>query len=195
MLSVVIAAEKADWPVVSTLAALVPAAAHGTVRDVILVDRHASPAMERIADVAGCHLENFAGSRGAALARGAQLARGPWLMFISPGAVLEPGWADDVTRFIEAMEHDGKLRAATFTAVADPHEPQTAIAQLRSLATLFRAGTDALLIRKSFYDTLRGHRAEAGNPERDLVARIGRKNRTKLRARIIAPARETASDR
>jgi hypothetical protein len=190
MLSVVIAAETTDWPVVSTLAALVPAAANGTVRDVILVDRHASPAMERIADVAGCHLENFAGSRGGALAKGASLARGPWLMFIAPGAVLEPGWADDVTRFVEAMEHDGKLRAATFTAVANPHEPQTIVAGLRRFAHLLRTDTDGLVIRKSFYETLRGHRAESADPERDLIARIGRRNRTKLRAQIVAPPRE-----
>lgn len=194
MLSVVIAAEKADWPVVSTLASLVPAAAHGAVRDVILVDRHASPAMERVADVAGCHLENFTGSRGAALARGASLARGPWLMFISPGAVLEPGWADDVTRFVEAMEHDGKLRAATFTTVADPHEPMTVLAGLRSFLRMLRADTDGLVIRKSFYETLRGHHADAAHPEHEFIARIGRRNRTKLRARIIAPPRETYSE-
>jgi hypothetical protein len=189
MLSVVIAAETTDWPVVSTLAALVPAAAHGTVRDVILVDRHASVAMERIADVAGCHLENISGPRGAALAKGASIARGPWLMFMTPGAVLEPGWADDVTRFIEAMEHDGTMRAATFTSVPDPHEPLTVGARLRALLHPLRANGDGLVIRKSFYEKLRGHRADAVHPERDLMGRIGRKNLVKLRARLIAPPR------
>jgi hypothetical protein len=191
MLSVVIAAETTDWPVVSTLAALVPAAAHGTVRDVILVDRHASPAMERVADVAGCHLENISGSRGAALTQGASIARGPWLMFIAPGAVLEPGWADDVTRFIEAMEHDGTMRAATFTSVPDPHEPLTVTARLRGLLHSLRTNGDGLVIRKTFYEKLRGHRPEAAHPERDLIGRIGRKNLVKLRAQIIAPPRET----
>ncbi len=147
-----------------TLAALVPAAAHGTVRDVILVDRHASPAMERVADVAGCHLENISGSRGAALTQGASIARGPWLMFIAPGAVLEPGWADDVTRFIEAMEHDGTMRAATFTSVPDPHEPLTVTARLRGLLHALRANGDGLVIRKTFYEKLRGHRADAAIP-------------------------------
>jgi crotonobetainyl-CoA:carnitine CoA-transferase CaiB-like acyl-CoA transferase len=53
---VVIACETEDRPVMATLAALVPGAAAGLIRDAILVDRNASEAIARVADVASRYL-------------------------------------------------------------------------------------------------------------------------------------------
>ena len=58
MISVVIPTQGIEQPVVATLAALVPGAAAGIVRDVVLVDRPGSEVVERVADFAGCQYLN-----------------------------------------------------------------------------------------------------------------------------------------
>src|SRR5487761_1812297 len=78
MLSVIIPTEGAEQPAVATLAALVPGAAAGVVREVLLVDRAGTGVMERVADVAGCRFLAFEGSHAAALAAGARYARSPY---------------------------------------------------------------------------------------------------------------------
>lgn len=190
MLSVVIAAEQDQWPVVSTLAALVPSAAAGIVRDVVLIDRHGGEAMDEIADIAGCELHVAKGTRGEALAAGARRARGPWLLFLSPGAVPEPSWADEAAQFIQATQLAGASRAATFLRVHDAYAAPSISDRLRMLAALFggRSSADGLLISKTFYDALGGHRSDAGHPERDLMARVGRRHRATLRARLTVQA-------
>ena len=54
MLSVIIPTEGVEQPAVATLAALVPGAAAGIIREVLLVDRAGNGVIERVADVAGC---------------------------------------------------------------------------------------------------------------------------------------------
>src|SRR5258707_7489767 len=77
MLSVIIPTEGVEQPAVATLAALVPGAAAGVVREVLLVDRSGTGVIERVADVAGCRFLAFEGTRAAALAAGARAARSP----------------------------------------------------------------------------------------------------------------------
>jgi hypothetical protein len=77
VLSVIIPTEGLEHPAVATLAALVPGAAAGVVREVLLVDRARSGVIERVADVAGCRFVPFEGSHAAALAAGARQARSP----------------------------------------------------------------------------------------------------------------------
>ena len=69
MLSVIIPTEGLEQPAVATLAALVPGAAAGVVREVLLVDRAGTDTIERVADVAGCGFLAFKGTRAAALAQ------------------------------------------------------------------------------------------------------------------------------
>src|ERR1700723_2527930 len=90
MLSVIIATEGIEQTAVATLAALVPGAAAGVVREVLLVDRTDTGVIERVADVAGCRFLRFAGTHAAALAGGARQGRPPWLMFPHSGAVPAP---------------------------------------------------------------------------------------------------------
>lgn len=191
MLSVVIAAEEPQWPVVSTLAALVSGAASGLVRDVVLVDRHGGPEMAEIADVAGCELHVAPGSRGAALATGARIARGPWLLFVAPGAVIEPGWTDEAARFIETVQMSGNARAATFLRAQDAYSTGLGD-RLRMAASILgrRGAAEGLLIEKPFYERLGGHRSEAADPERDLISRIGRRHCAILRTRLTVPAKQ-----
>src|SRR3954470_21911859 len=103
MLSVIIPTEGIEQTAVATLAALVPGAAAGIVREVLLVDRSGSAVIERVADVAGCRFLKFEGSRAAALAAGARQARSPWLMFLHAGAVLDAGWIDESAQFMQRV--------------------------------------------------------------------------------------------
>src|ERR1700743_963191 len=101
MLSVIIPTEGVEHTAVATLAALVPGAAAGVVREVILIDRGETEVIARVADVAGCRFLTFDGTRSAAFAAGAKQARAPWLMFLRAGSVLDTGWIDETTQFIQ----------------------------------------------------------------------------------------------
>ncbi len=104
MLSVIIPTEGVEQTAVATLAALVPGAAAGVVREVLLVDRAGDRrTIERVADVAGCRFLAFEGTRAAAMAAGARQARSPWLMFLHAGAVLDSGWIEETTQFIQGV--------------------------------------------------------------------------------------------
>src|ERR1700735_4762990 len=121
MLSVVIATEGVEQTAVATLAALVPGAAAGIVREVLLVDRAGTDTIERVADVAGCNFLAFEGSRAAALAAGARQARSPWLMFLHAGAVLDSGWIDKTAQFIQRVSSSDRPRAGIFRYARSPY--------------------------------------------------------------------------
>src|SRR6202040_4315529 len=78
MLSVVIATENAERVLVPTLAALVPGATAGIVREVIVADAGSSDATAMIADAAGCRIDVTVAPLGHRLRRGAGGPRGPW---------------------------------------------------------------------------------------------------------------------
>src|SRR5260370_33101928 len=121
MLSVIIPTDGVEQPAVATLAALVPGAAAGVVREVLLLDRTGNGVIERVADVAGCHFLHFEGSHAAALAAGARQARSPWLMFLHAGAVLDPGWIQETAQFIQRVSSRGRPRAGIFRHADPPH--------------------------------------------------------------------------
>src|SRR3954454_21311461 len=121
MLSVIIPTQGLEQPAVATLAALVPGAAAGIVREVLLVDRPGSAVIERVADVAGCRFLKFEGSRAAALAAGARQARSPWLMFLHAGAVLDAGWIDESAQFIQRVSIGDRPRAGYFRYARSPY--------------------------------------------------------------------------
>src|SRR5256884_6557779 len=121
MLSVIIPTDGIEQPAVATLATLVPGAAAGVVREVLLVDRGGSGVIERVADVAGCRFLAANGTRAAALAAGARQARSPWLMFLHAGAVLDSGWIDETTQFVQGVSSSGRPRAGVFRYARSPY--------------------------------------------------------------------------
>jgi hypothetical protein len=186
MLSVIIATEGAEHPAVATLAALVPAAASGLIREVILVDREANGAIERVADVAGCRFLRFEGSRAAALAAGAKQARSPWLMFLRAGAVLDAGWIEETTQFIHGVALSGRPRAGMFRYARSPYTEARLRDRLRFLARIAGPLTDqGLLIARDHYDRLGGYSPDARRSEAKLLRQLGRSSRTQLRSRIV----------
>ena len=187
MLSVIIPTEGLEQPAVATLAALVPGAAAGMVREVVLVDRSGNGVIERVADVAGCRFLAFEGTRAAALAAGARAARSPWLMFLHAGAVLDSGWIEETTQFIQVVSTSGRPRAGIFRYARSPYSETRLRDGFRLLARMFTgpSADQGLLIAREHYDRLGGYAPDARRSEARLLRRLGRSSRTLLRSRIM----------
>ena len=113
MISVVIGTHDSEVMLVPTLAALVPGAVAGVVREVIVADGGSMDETEKVADVAGCRFVASAEPLGARLCAAAGAARGDWLLFLPPGSVPGSRWIDEVQRFIHDAEREGStMRAA-----------------------------------------------------------------------------------
>jgi len=187
MLSVVITTEGVEQTAVATLASLVPGAAAGVVREVLLVDRAGTGVIERVADVAGCRFLRFEGTHAGALADGARQARSPWLMFLHAGAVLEQGWIDETAQFIQRVSSGGQPRAGIFRFARSPYADPGLRDGFKFIARMI-AGPSAeqgLLIAKDHYERLVGYAPDARRSEAKLLRQLGRSSRTQLRSRIM----------
>lgn len=187
MLSVIIPTDGVERTAVATLAALVPGAAAGIIREVLLVDRSDTDVIERVADIAGCRFMSFQGTRAAALAAGARQARSPWLMFLHPGAVLDSGWIEETTQFIQGVAGSGRAKAGIFRYARSPYADTSLRDGFKFVARMI-AGPSAeqgLLIARDHYERLGGYRPESRRSEARLLRRLGRSSRTMLRSRIM----------
>jgi len=162
MFSVIIATRDSERALVATLAALVPGATAGIIREVIIADGGSRDGTEQVADVAGCRFFSSDQPLGGRLTSVAARARGEWLMFLAPGIVPEPGWIEECAAFVGTSGE-----AAVFARIG-------MIARLRRVANLLPRPEQGLIIRKSFYDALGGHRAREADAPFDLLRRIGR---------------------
>ncbi|MET0314040.1 MAG: glycosyltransferase [Hansschlegelia sp.] len=194
MLSVVIPTRNDERALVSTLAALVPAAAEGVVRDVIVTDAGSTDATLEVADLAGCDAVCESGSRSAGLNAAARGSKGPWLMFLQPGVMLEEGWHREVGALVEMLERAGETdrRAAVFRFGFDGFGSSARkaerLAVLWGLLTGLPRPEQGLIIHKSFYEKLGGFRSLPAMAGADLIGRIGRGRIVRLRARAICSA-------
>lgn len=186
MLSVIIATQDSERPLLATLAALVPGATEGLVSEVILADGGSRDDTAVVADVAGCNLLVVEGAPGRRLKKAAATARAPWLLFLRPGIVLDSAWIGATRRFVERQFQGSQ--AAVFRRGA-PEQ-----AGLREAWSLFLAALGAaprpdqgLLIAHRFYDALGGHSEGAADAEAELVRRIGRRNVATLAATAARP--------
>jgi glycosyltransferase involved in cell wall biosynthesis len=166
MLSVIIPTHESERALVPTLAALVPGATAGIIRDVIVADGGSRDDTGKVADIAGCRFVVSAEPLGARLRAAAAQGRGTWLMFIHPGTVPETGWVDELAGLIET----GSQTAAVFRAPAGDLR-----AVLRRLLRMRPAAERGLVLPKSLYDETGGLRADAADPEADLIGRVGRR--------------------
>jgi len=188
MLSVVIATHDSERALLPTLAALVAGAAAGVVREVIVADAGSRDATAAIADGAGCRVLTSAQTRGARLKAAAATARAPWLLFLAPGTVPDATWIEDTRRFIQQAELRGC--AATYAAAFRPGPATFRPALLEAFALLRAAlgarpdASQGLLIARSLYDALGGHR-DVAEPERELGRRLGRRRVVLLRCGAV----------
>ena len=187
MLSVIIPTDGVEQPAVATLAALVPGAAAGIIREVLLVDRSGTGVIERVADVAGCRFLAAEGTRAAALAAGARAARSPWLMFLHAGAVLDSGWIEETSQFMQGVSNSGRPRAGIFRYARSPYADARLRDGLKFVARMISGPSteQGLLIARDHYDRLGGYGADSRRPEARLLRQLGRSSRTTLRSRIM----------
>jgi hypothetical protein len=184
MISVVIGTRDSELLLASTLAALVPGAVAGLVREVIVADGGSTDATETVADVAGCRFFASAELLGARLNVAAAMARGDWLLFLRPGSVPGSRWIDEVQRFMqEAQQNAPPRRVAVFRSRAGRSTIATALTVLATAIGVLPRPERGLLIAKSHYHALGGHRASDSDPERSLMRRIGRRRIELLRSR------------
>lgn len=176
MFSIVITTHDSERALVPTLAALVPGATAGIVREVIVADGGSRDKTEEVADIAGCRFFVSGDALGARLKSAAGRARGDWLMFLQAGAVPGPTWIDEAIAFAEKTGADE--RAAVFAG-------ETGFTMLR--AFFLPASRQGLILRKPFYDALGGHRADGADPEKHLLRRIGRRRLGTLRTAVAFP--------
>jgi hypothetical protein len=101
------------------------------------------------------------------------MARGDWLMFLAPGVVPGTGWIDETSAFVERTA--AEPRAAHFAGEPDLRST------LRRVLGLTPSLKKGLIIRKSFYLELGGHRDDAADAEAALWRRIGRRRSVQLR--------------
>lgn len=189
MLTVIIPTHNSERALVPTLAMLVPGALTGTVREVVVADGGSTDATSDVVDVAGCDIVVSKAPLAARLKSAAASARGTWLLFLRPGVVLDAAWLEEVTRVAERAVLRGTVdtHAAVFRR-PPPDAGETLPRQLLCVIAGALRGPhpdQGLLISRQCYDRVGGHRAEAADPERDLLRRLGRRRIVTLRSTAL----------
>jgi len=113
MITVIIETRDSEVALAQALTRLVPAATEGILREVIVVDHGSADGTLAVADAAGCTIVEVAKLAGDPLRHAAECARGDWLMFLSPAAVLAPGWQDAAMAFVDRALLAGRAPAAS----------------------------------------------------------------------------------
>jgi len=194
MISVIIATNESEQVLVPTLAALVPGAMAGIVREVIIADAGSRDGTMRIADAAGCRAMVNSDPVGARLKNAAAAARAPWLMFLRPGCVPDVTWIDETNRFVLETERTRRAHAlaAVFRQAPAGGSPRSLITEAFALvaaAVGARPHPDqGLLISEAFYHELGDHRPDSADAETDLLRRIGRRRIVMLHSNVTAGA-------
>jgi glycosyltransferase involved in cell wall biosynthesis len=173
MLSVIIPTRDSERALVRTLAALVPGAAAGLVSEVLIADSGSQDQTVAAADHAGCTVLSETGPLGRRLKGAAEAARAPWLLFLRPGAILEPSWTAEVRLVVELGQ--GQTAAAFRHARAE----RGGLPEIFALAAATFGGRpkpeQGLLISKDLYRLTSGHSASAADPEAEYLRRLGRR--------------------
>ena len=190
MISVIIPTLNAEAFLAQTLAALVPAAVDGLVKEVIVIDGGSSDATATIADEAGATFLARSGGRGYQLMAGAHRARFPWLLFLHADTVLESGWEHEAAAFMAAID-TGKRppAAAAFRFALDdaglrPRLLERLVA-LRCALLRLPYGDQGLLIGRPLYGEVGGYGSHPLMEDVDLVLRLGRRRLAMLRTRAV----------
>lgn len=199
MISVVIPTLNAEAGLTATLTALVPATVQGLIKEVILADGGSTDATEEIADVAGAQFLKCERGRGNQLSAGADSARSDWLLFVHADTVLQPGWEQEASVFMERVDSGARpVAAASFSFALDDFgaKPRMleAIVNLRCALFRFPYGDQGLLIPKRLYKTVGGYRPLPLMEDVDLVRRLGRKQLVMMRSKAVTSAERYKRD-
>lgn len=187
MLTAIIATHESERTLVPTLAALVPGATAGLLTEVVVTDAGSTDATAEVADFAGCRFMSPAGSLGARLKAAALTSRTPWLLFLRPGTVPDPGWIVAVEQFIAAAADQDRY-AAVFSETSGSMRPTlgNVFALLRSALWRNIHPDQGLLIARRLYDSVGAH-PESDAAETALLSRLGRRRLATLAAGARPP--------
>jgi glycosyltransferase involved in cell wall biosynthesis len=189
VITLILATHDDEMALALALSALVPAATEGIIRDAIVVDRGSRDGTLAVADAAGCTI--LLDEDGDGLRRAADCARGEWLLFLSPSALLEPGWQSDVLAFVDRaiVAGEGRNRAAAFRHGRSESGFRARLAEglaaLRSRLLAAPYEEQGLLISRALYRAIGGHRQLPAMADVDLARRIGRRRLSILRSRAF----------
>ncbi len=144
MITAIIETRNQEVSLAHALAALVPAATEGLIRDVIVVDYGSDDGTRMVADAAGCTIVDAAGETDARL-RAVEQARGDWLLFTPATHIFQPEWQSDAMAFIDRTltTGQGQKRSAIFRGGRLPSGPLT------WLMSVIRGGGTARLVAKT----------------------------------------------
>jgi rSAM/selenodomain-associated transferase 2 len=193
MISVIIPTFNAESELAAAMTALVPATVEGVVREVIVVDAGSNDRTAAIVEQSGARFVVKTGGRGYQMLAGAHRARFPWLLFLHPGTVLEPGWEREAVAFMEAVDGGKRPRAAaSFRFALDDvgGRPRTLeqLAKLRSNLLKLPYGDQGLLIDRALYREIGGHNPQPLLEDLQIARRLRRGRIVVLRARAITSA-------
>jgi rSAM/selenodomain-associated transferase 2 len=194
MISVIIPTLDAEQDLVATLAALIPAAVDGLVREVIVVDGGSRDRTLTIAENTGVDIVESAPGRGLQLRAGAKKARHPWLLFLYADTELAPGWETVATHFMDKVDQ-GRIppsaAAFRFRLLDDGWKPRLLEAAVALRCELLKRpyGDQGLLIPRALYDDVGGFSAQPLMEDVDLARRLGRRRIKILRTDATTSAR------
>jgi rSAM/selenodomain-associated transferase 2 len=193
MISVIIPALNAEARLAQTLAALVPAAVEGLVREVIVVDGGSTDRTTQIVEEAGAAVLRRSGGRGYQQLVGAGRARFSWLLFLHGDTVLEAGWEREAISFMERVDGGQRLpAAAAFRFALDDLGPCPRLLErlvaVRCALLRLPYGDQGLLIPKRLYGEIGGHNPMPLMEDVDIVRRLGRRRTVMLQARAVTSA-------
>jgi rSAM/selenodomain-associated transferase 2 len=187
--SVVIPTLNAIETLGETIRALVSEA--GGPLEVVVVDGGSGDGTGELAASLGAKVLEAPRGRGIQLLQGARHASGAWLLFLHADTRLQPGWHAEARAF---MGDPGNAeQAAVFRLAFD--SPRLS-ARLIERAAAWRArafglayGDQALLISRSFYESLGGHPALPIMEDVELMRRIGKRRLVILKTKALTSAR------
>ena len=199
MISAVIPTLNAERHIGRTLAALIPAAVDGLVREVIIADGGSTDATLSIADHAGAEIVLGPKGRGSQLKAGAARARFPWLLFLHADTVLEHGWIGEVGELLDEVAAWRREQvAAVFRFALDdrglaPRIVERGVAMRTRLMKL-PYGDQGLLMPRALYDAVGGFYDLPLMEDVDIVRRIGRQRIEVLDSRALTSAERYRSE-
>jgi glycosyltransferase involved in cell wall biosynthesis len=194
MITVIVPTMNSENGLAACLTALVTPTVEGIVREVIVVDGGSTDRTGDIIDQAGATLVRSAPGRGVQLAAGADRARMPWLLFLHPDTILEPGWEREAATFMERVDSGARpAAAAAFRFSIDEPGIGSRLAELgvaaRCASLRMPYGNQGLLIQRRFYRQLGGYKPLSLMEDVDFMRRVGRRRTVILRARAISNAK------
>lgn len=128
MVSVLMECRNEEEALAQSLAALVPGAVKGLIREVVIIDRGSSDGSRRVAEAAGCRIVEDTDLEDAV-----RTLRSDWLFLMEPGARPLSGWIERFGDHMAASQTPARLSPAR------DHRPSL-FARLRRSETPLRYG-------------------------------------------------------